>query len=243
MRITGITPSDITLSRTSKALMSLPFCVKMALNVFDFSDLYVENQFARGRPYFAYPYPLSRNYHLATVKTQPDSLPGIWLVDAFDNLTLVAECADGILADLKVCTSDTGQDVWSEMVVYDEHGHELWVSEVSDRLSGPWEFELKNVYGNGDRVQKYVVDVVEDKEMEIDTVYDRLGCTRDDFCTMLLQEIEDGITSEYSAKIADAIADKVAVDVMETADQKEWNTCDISLGVGRVLLKTLGIDV
>ena len=151
--------------------------------------------------------------------------------------------SDGILADLKVCTSDTGQDVWSEMVVYDEHGHELWVSEVSDRLSGPWEFELKNVYGNGDRVQKYVVDVVEDKEMEIDTVYDRLGCTRDDFCTMLLQEIEDGITSEYSAKIADAIADKVAVDVMETADQKEWNTCDISLGVGRVLLKTLGIDV
>ena len=150
---------------------------------------------------------------------------------------------DGILADLKVCTSDTGQDVWSEMVVYDEHGHELWVSEVSDRLSGPWKFELKNVYGNGDRVQKYVVDVVEDKEMEVDTVYDRLGCTRDDFCTMLLQEIEDGITSEYSAKIADAIADKVAVDVMETADQKEWNTCDISLGVGRVLLKTLGIDV
>ena len=65
----------------------------------DFSDLYVENQFARGRPYFAYPYPLSRNYHLATVKTQADSLPGIWLVDAFDNLTLVAEYADGILAE------------------------------------------------------------------------------------------------------------------------------------------------
>ena len=65
----------------------------------DFSDLYVENQFARGRPYFAYPYPLSKNYHLATVKTQPDSLPGIWLVDAFDNLTLVAENPDGILAE------------------------------------------------------------------------------------------------------------------------------------------------
>ena len=65
----------------------------------DFSDLYVENQFARGKPYFAYPCPLSRNYHLATVKTQPDSLPGIWLVDAFDNLTLVAEDAGGILAE------------------------------------------------------------------------------------------------------------------------------------------------
>lgn len=27
-------------------------------------------------------------------------------------------------------------------------------------------------------------------------VYEKLGCTRDDFCTMFLQEIEDGITSE-----------------------------------------------
>ena len=74
-------------------------------------------------------------------------------------------------------------------------------------------------------------------------VYGRLGCTRDDFCTMLLGEIEDGITSEYSAKIADAIADKVAVDVLESADPKEWNSCDISLGVGRVILKRFGVDV
>lgn len=74
-------------------------------------------------------------------------------------------------------------------------------------------------------------------------VYEKLGCTRDDFCTMLLQEIEDGITSEYSAKIVDAIADKVAEDVLESADPKEWNTCDISLGVGRVILKRFGVDV
>ena len=74
-------------------------------------------------------------------------------------------------------------------------------------------------------------------------VYDKLGCTREDFCTMLRQEIEEGITSEYSAKIADAIADKVAVDVLESADHKEWNTCDISLGVGRVILKRFGVDV
>lgn len=74
-------------------------------------------------------------------------------------------------------------------------------------------------------------------------VYGKLGCTRDDFCTMLLEEIEDGITSEYSAKIADAIADKVAVDVLESDDPKEWNTCDISLGVGRVILKRFGVDV
>lgn len=65
----------------------------------DISDLYVENQFARGRPYFAYPYPLGKNYLLATTKPQADSLPGIWLVDAFDNLTLVAEYPEGILAE------------------------------------------------------------------------------------------------------------------------------------------------
>ena len=60
---------------------------------------------------------------------------------------------------------------------------------------------------------------------------------------MLLEEIEDGITSEYSVKIADAIADKVAVDVLETADHKECNSCDISLGVGRVILKRFGVEV
>lgn len=74
-------------------------------------------------------------------------------------------------------------------------------------------------------------------------VYAKLGCTREDFCTMLRHEIEEGITSEYSAKIADAIADKVAVDVLEAADPKEWNTCDVSLGVGRVILKRFGVDV
>ena len=74
-------------------------------------------------------------------------------------------------------------------------------------------------------------------------VYEKLGCTRDDFCTMLLGEIEDGITSEYSAKIVDAIADKVAVYVFQSADKEEWNTCDISLGIGRVILRQLGVNV
>ena len=74
-------------------------------------------------------------------------------------------------------------------------------------------------------------------------VYGKLGCTRDDFCTMLLEEIEDGITSEYSEKIADAIADNVAVDVLESSDHNEWNSCDIRLGVGRVILKRFGVEV
>lgn len=74
-------------------------------------------------------------------------------------------------------------------------------------------------------------------------VYDKIGCTRNAFCEMVRHEIENGITSEYSAEIADAIADKVAVDVLESADPHEWNTCDIGLGVGRVILKRFGVDV
>ncbi len=79
--------------------------------------------------------------------------------------------------------------------------------------------------------------------MSYDDVYTELGCSRDDFCETVAHEIENGITSEYSAKIADAIADKVAEDVMESADPKEWNDCDVRLGSGRVLLKALGVDV
>ena len=43
-----------------------------------------------------------------------------------------AKFNDGILVDLKVCTSDDNGDVWSEAVAYDEHGHEVWVSPVSE---------------------------------------------------------------------------------------------------------------
>ena len=65
----------------------------------DVSDPYSLNQFARNKPYFAFPRPLARNYHLATVKIAPDSRAGIWLVDVFDNFTLVAEVEDGILVE------------------------------------------------------------------------------------------------------------------------------------------------
>jgi hypothetical protein len=74
-------------------------------------------------------------------------------------------------------------------------------------------------------------------------VYVKLGCTRDDFCAMLLDEIENGITSEYSGLIVDAIADKVAEDILGSADQEEWNVCDASLGVGRVILRRFGVSV
>jgi len=42
-------------------------------------------------PQFLHPYPLSDKYFLVSGKLDPDSLWGIYLVDVFDNLTLVAE--------------------------------------------------------------------------------------------------------------------------------------------------------
>jgi formylglycine-generating enzyme required for sulfatase activity len=42
-------------------------------------------------PQFLMPWPLSAKYHLAAAKLQPDSLWGIYLVDVFDNMTLIAE--------------------------------------------------------------------------------------------------------------------------------------------------------
>ena len=65
----------------------------------DVCDPFVENQFARGKPYFGYPWPLSAKYHLVNAKTAPDGLVGIYLVDTFDNMTLVAEYPEGIYAE------------------------------------------------------------------------------------------------------------------------------------------------
>jgi formylglycine-generating enzyme required for sulfatase activity len=65
----------------------------------DMADPYTMNQFARGKPYFSHPWPLDAKYSLATVKNAHDSLMGIYLVDVFDNITLIAEAEDGIYVE------------------------------------------------------------------------------------------------------------------------------------------------
>ena len=42
-------------------------------------------------PKFLHPYPLSENYFLVAAKPAPDDLWGIYLVDVFDNMTLIKE--------------------------------------------------------------------------------------------------------------------------------------------------------
>ncbi len=63
----------------------------------DVCDLQVDNQFARGKPYFAHPWPLGGAYFLASAKTSEDGRFGIYLVDTFDNMVLIAEADDGAL--------------------------------------------------------------------------------------------------------------------------------------------------
>ena len=60
-------------------------------------DLLVDNQFARGKPYFAHPWPLGGNYFLASAKTSEEGRFGLYLVDIFDNMVLLAEADDGAL--------------------------------------------------------------------------------------------------------------------------------------------------
>lgn len=48
-------------------------------------------------PQFLMPAPLSANYHLVSAKPGPGSLWGIYLVDVFDNVTLIKEVEDGAL--------------------------------------------------------------------------------------------------------------------------------------------------
>jgi hypothetical protein len=50
-------------------------------------------------PKFLHPWPLSENYFLVAAKPSPDDLWGIYLVDVFDNLTLVKEVEDYALVE------------------------------------------------------------------------------------------------------------------------------------------------
>ncbi len=65
----------------------------------DLSDDLVENQFARGKPYFTHPYPLDSKYSLVSMLPDKQGLMGIYLVDVFDNMTLIAELEGGVLLE------------------------------------------------------------------------------------------------------------------------------------------------
>ncbi len=63
----------------------------------DVCDLQIDNQFARGRPYFAYPWPLDSRRILASACTHEGGAFGIYLADTDGNMILLAEPDDGSL--------------------------------------------------------------------------------------------------------------------------------------------------
>ena len=136
---------------------------------------------------------------------------------------------DGYSADIKVCTdSFESGGIWSEMVLYDSYGVEICLSEVRDRLSGTWALEM-----NDTSYEVYV---------ELDA-FGKIGSDRCGFVKMVERSLMDGISGEYVGLLADTIAERVAEDIYESADIDNWNSCDISLGAGRVILKALGVEV
>ena len=60
----------------------------------DVCDTQTGNQWERGKPFFIHPWPLDGTYFLVSAKLKRDSLWGIYLVDLFDNMTLLAEAED-----------------------------------------------------------------------------------------------------------------------------------------------------
>ncbi|MCL1921311.1 MAG: SUMF1/EgtB/PvdO family nonheme iron enzyme [Kiritimatiellaeota bacterium] len=65
----------------------------------DVCDGLVGNQHDRGnRPFFVYPHPLSANFHLVTARPR-GGLWGIYLVDTFDNITLLHAVPDSALLE------------------------------------------------------------------------------------------------------------------------------------------------
>jgi len=74
-------------------------------------------------------------------------------------------------------------------------------------------------------------------------IYEVLNVDRDAFREMVLRRLVWSIPAEYAAHIADCISDLVAQDVRETASPVFWSDGDVGYGIGRVMMKKLGIEV
>ncbi|MEG0467964.1 MAG: SUMF1/EgtB/PvdO family nonheme iron enzyme [Mucinivorans sp.] len=72
-------------------------------------------------PQFSRPYPLNKNYFVVTAKLYPDGLWGIYLVDVFDNVTLIAQSeSDGYLTPIPVVKRPTPPSIPDRIVKGDK---------------------------------------------------------------------------------------------------------------------------
>ena len=100
----------------------------------DVCDLQVDNQFARGKPYFSHPWPLGGNYFLVSAKCSETGLFGIYLVDTFDNMVLLAEVPDGALFEPILFAPRTRPPVIADRRV---KGAKTCTVHIADIHSGP----------------------------------------------------------------------------------------------------------
>ncbi len=100
----------------------------------DTSDPFSMNQFARGKPYFMYPWPLDGKYSISTVKLSESGLFGIYLVDVFDNITLITEVEDGMLFEVIPFTPRTRPPVIPDRSV---KGRKTCSVHIADIYTGP----------------------------------------------------------------------------------------------------------
>ena len=100
----------------------------------DVCDLQVDNQLARGKPYFSHPWPLGGNYFLASAKCSETGLFGIYLVDTFDNMVLLAEVPGGALFEPILLAPRTRPPVIADRRV---KGAKTCTVHIADIHSGP----------------------------------------------------------------------------------------------------------
>lgn len=73
---------------------------------------------------------------------------------------------------------------------------------------------------------------------------ERLGVGPQYLVEMIAELNVDGpIGADYIRPIAEKVIDEVVEDMAETTDGQDWNTDDLRLAFGRVLVKRLGIEI
>ena len=78
-------------------------------------------------PQFMKPYPLSEKYFLVACKPAKDALWGIYLVDVFDNLTLIAEQeGEGLTAPIPLVKRETPPVIPSKIKPDSKRGYGLY---------------------------------------------------------------------------------------------------------------------
>ncbi|MCG8477143.1 MAG: SUMF1/EgtB/PvdO family nonheme iron enzyme [Cytophagales bacterium] len=81
-------------------------------------------------PQFLTPYPLSDEYYLVSAKLNPEGLWGIYLVDIFDNMTLIAECEGAGMNSPILVKNRTMPPVIPDMVNLDKETADVYIQDI-----------------------------------------------------------------------------------------------------------------